>query len=249
MQTWEDLEFWNSPEWEQVQEKLDALEDRGILLCPRRELLFASLDATPLDTVKVVIMGQDPYPDVVDATGIAFSIPSNVKYFPYSLSIILKEYVNDLHYPLPDNGCLTKWCEEGVLLWNAVPSTEHGRTMAHTSWEDWKVLSTELVRVLSGQGIVFVCLGRLAQQYGAKAQIYGKNSSCITLAHPAAERYGRRHKNLFSGSRIFTQINDRLVTLGKRPINWRLDHGKDENAEPERPGALREDLGCIQQSW
>lgn len=220
--TWDELEYWRSPEWRIIQEKLDDLDQRGVILCPRRENLFAALDCVDLEQVRVVIMGQDPYPDIVDATGIAFSIPPGIRELPYTLGIIMREYQNDLHYSIPTSGDLTRWAKEGVLLWNAIPSTEQGKSLAHYGWREWQPLTTELVQVLDRQGVVFAFLGSIARDYAQFAQ--SGNSKVIQLAHPAAERYGRgkSKRNLFSDSRFFTTINDNLVSLGKTPINWKL---------------------------
>ena len=223
MIAWDDLEYWQSKEWRRIEEKLDDCDQRGVILCPRRELLFASLDVVDLQTVKVAIIGQDPYPDVVDATGLAFSIPADIKVLPYTLAVILREYQHDLHYPIPHSGDLSVWSQrEGVLLWNAIPSKVHGTSMAHYHWTEWQPLTTELIQVLDHQGTVFLFLGRVAGEFAQ--YVRSGNSKVIRTAHPASERYGKgkgKH-NLFSGSRPFTTINGLLRDLGKTPVHWRL---------------------------
>jgi uracil-DNA glycosylase len=221
--TWDDLEYWRSDAWRKVEEKLDELDKHGTLLCPRRELLFNALDHVCLERVRVAIVGQDPYPDIADATGIAFSIPGNLTVFPYTLGVILREYQHDLHYPIPSSGDLTEWSKrENVLLWNAIPSTVHGQSLAHYSWTEWQSLTEEIVRTLDSRGVVLAFLGRVAQEYARFAT--SGNSKVIRRAHPAAERYrgSKGGHNLFSGSRFFTTINDSLVSLGQKPVNWRL---------------------------
>src|SRR3990167_9104952 len=95
--TWEDLNFWRSGEWQVIEERLDTLDKDRIIYTPKREDMFNALDATPFEKVKVVILGQDPYPDPKLATGLAFSIPKNVKKFPPTLENIFHEYYNDLN--------------------------------------------------------------------------------------------------------------------------------------------------------
>src|ERR1700730_19098181 len=111
--SWDELEFWRSPQWAGIQEKLDALDQSGIPYNPDRVNLFTALDTTSLDSVKVAIIGQDPYPQSKFCTGIAFSIPIGMKTWPATLVSIFEVYQKDLHYPIPTSGDLTKWCEQG----------------------------------------------------------------------------------------------------------------------------------------
>lgn len=217
--TWDELKYWQSGEWQVIQEKLDDLDNAGILYNPPRHLLFASMDACPLDTVKVAIIGQDPYPDRNLCTGLAFSIPSNAKIMPPTLNIMLEEYANDLHYPKPTSGDLSRWCQRGVFLWNAVPSCLTGSSLSH-DFPEWRTLSEEVVRELSSREVVLGFVGGKARELEREGNSSAKTS--LYTAHPAAERYGRQLKNRFSGSRIYTTINDKLCSLGKEPINWKL---------------------------
>src|SRR5579872_3220343 len=128
--TWDELEYWQSEDWRVIQTRLDILETEGSLICPNRTQLFRALDLVDLEDVKVLIMGQDPYPNPKYATGVAFSIPNWCKVYPLSLSIILQEYADDLHREIPSRGNLEPWCSEGVLLWNAVPSCTQGAPLS-----------------------------------------------------------------------------------------------------------------------
>lgn len=215
--TWDDLPFWRSGEWQVITEKLDELDSKGILYCPSRQLLFAGLDACPYDTVKVMFIGQDPYPGLDDSTGIAFSVKKGRK-FPPTLQTILKEYSDDLHYDVPKSGDLTPWCKEGVLLWNAVPSCLVHQSLSH-DWTEWHELTKEIINALSKRHIVFVFIGAYARSFVPHVDV--TTSTVLEVGHPSP-RGNIRARNPFTGSRIFTTVNDKLKDQGFSPINWRL---------------------------
>ena len=219
--TWDDLEYWSSGEWQVIEERLSDLDKAGKLYNPERQNLFASLDATPMEKVKVVVVGQDPYPSGRYSTGIAFSIPKTVTSHPPTLVHLLKEYVDDLHYPYPKNGCLEKWAEQGVLLWNAIPSCDVGKSLSH-DWVEWSYLTKELIQTLSVQGnVVFVLLGSVARRYAQWVDT--DRNDLIETGHPSP-RGNLSSKTPFTGSRIYSRINACLCRRGKDPIDWRLDH-------------------------
>lgn len=218
VENWDDLLFWRSGEWQVIEEHIDDVEKSGRLLVPRRENLFLALDLVDLNKVKVVIMGQDPYPDLRYATGVAFSIPELEIFFPPTLKTILKEYQDDLHYDSPTCGDLTHWLEGGVLLWNAYPSLVRGERQ----WIEWEALTQEILTVLSGRGIVFVFLGAVAK--GFSKFITSDGAKVLHYAHPSPRNhFNRRISNPFLGSRMFTTINAKLCELGREPIDWRLE--------------------------
>lgn len=217
--TWDDLTFWDTGEWQAIEEKLDDLEKSHVEYCPNRELLFAAMDACSFDAVRACILGQDPYPNPMHATGIAFSIPKSIRHYPPTLVNIFDEYVNDLHYPRPKNGDLTKWCEQGVFLWNVIPTCLSDRSMSHAHWE-WEYLTKEIIERLDPRGIVFVFLGGVAREYTKYVVPWGP-SDIIECSHPSP-RGAHMGANPFLGSRLFTTINDRLTENGLTPIDWRL---------------------------
>src|SRR5688572_2938736 len=133
MDTWEELDYWPSGEFQVVDERLEDLLKAKVPFNPSKEALFNALDLTSFMDTKVVIIGQDPYPSKKYATGVAFSIPPEIppKEFPPSLVNIFTEYTNDLRYPSPTCGDLTPWAKQGVLLWNAYPSCEEGKPGSH----------------------------------------------------------------------------------------------------------------------
>lgn len=213
--SWDDLNYWNTGEWQVVQEKL---EDNNFN--PLKENLFAALNATPFNLTKVVLMGQDPYPALQYSTGLAFSIPLQSPSIPPTLRIILQELENDLHLPFPKTGNLEKWASQGVLLWNAIPSCETGKSMSH-DWTEWSYLTQEMVESLSAKGnVVFALLGGVARRYSKYVDTV--RNDLIETGHPSP-RGNMASKSPFTGSRVFSTINARLSARGFLPIEWQLD--------------------------
>lgn len=214
---WPHLNFWNSGEWQVVEERLNDLDKRRVAYSPGKAKLFAALDETPMDNVRVAIIGQDPYPQLRFATGVAFSIPADLKEYPSSLVNIFTEYSNDLHYPYPSTGCLDQWCRRGVLLWNAVPSCLAGKPGSQR-WSEWDFLTKEIVEKLNEKGIVFIFLGAIAREF---KKYTDDRSAVIEASHPSPLGVLSK-KTPFFGSRIFTTANIKLVEQGLAPIDWRL---------------------------
>lgn len=213
----DDLKFFKSGEWDVIQERLDDLETVGIPYCPARENLFAAFDFVDLEDVKVVVVGQDPYPNPKHATGIAFSVPKGTCPLPPTLCNIFGEYKDDLQLDYPIEGDLSPWCKEGVLLMNAIPSCEAFKSGSHR-WDEWTYFTKEVLETLDQRGdLVFIFLGQLAQGY-IKYLKYTSELNIISTSHPA--NFGA-NKGFF-GSRIFTQANTKLKEMGKKPINWKL---------------------------
>lgn len=225
-QPWPDLEFWQCGEWDVIQERLDDLDKLGVhevqMYNPKRKDLFKALRLTKFEDVKVMVCGQDPYPDPEFATGLAFSIPPIIRpnaTIPVTLANIFTEYSSDLHYPYPKNGDLTKWCEQGVLLWNVVPSCATRRSLSH-NWNEWTYLTLEIIEKLNSRGIVFVFLGGVAREYVK----YVKDPSMyLEFSHPSP-RASKSSRNPFLGSRMFTKTNALVTEQGFEPIDWCLNH-------------------------
>jgi len=216
---WRELDFWNSGEYQVIEEKLNELDASGRIFNPGGNRIFAALDATPLDKARVAIIGQDPYPNEDYATGVAFSIPTQYVEFPVTLSNIFREYSSDLHYPTPTTGDLKPWCKQGVLLWNAIPTCERDKPLSHRDWTEWTYLTKEIIEVLSAQGAVFAFLGNVASEY--IKYVDTEESRYIKTSHPSP-RGNLNSKSPFLGSRLFSSINSLLVELGKEPVDWRL---------------------------
>ncbi len=219
IKTWEDLKYWESGEFQVVEERLDDILKAGGAICPSKENLFNALYATPFEKCKVLLMGQDPYPNPKHACGLSFSVPKQIKVLPPTLKVIFDEYESDLHLSRPMNGDLHDWAKEGVLLWNAVPSCLSGHSLSH-DWPEWRLLTDEIVSELAGRGIVFVLIGNRARGYATKVRGFN-NCKVIEVAHPSpmANRFAHQP---FKGSRIFTHINAALLEIGLDPVDWRL---------------------------
>lgn len=212
--SWEDLKFWNSGEWQVIEERLDDMDHGGLAYNPSRRLLFAALAAVPADKTRVCILGQDPYPDIRNSTGLAFDCPRSSQ-TPASLRNIFNEYQADLHYPYPTSSSLQRWVEQGVLLWNVYPSCQRGKPGSH-HWDEWTYLTKEIVEKLDASGTVcFILLGSIARQYAR----YISRSPVIETSHPSP--LGANHG--FLGSRIFSTCNAKLKAIGQPPIDWRLE--------------------------
>ncbi len=216
---WDNLTFWQSGEWQVIEEKLDDFTDQKVVFNPDRKDLFKALNTTSFEDTKVAIFGQDPYPSHTLSTGLAFSIPPGNTQYPPTLDQVFMEYRSDLNYETPKTGDLTPWAKQGVLLWNVIPTTIKGKSLAHEWWTEWSYLTKEITEELSKKGIVFVLLGPKARQY--KQFIDEKNNKIIETAHPSP-RGSLNSKTPFVGSRLFSRINDYLVQQGKLTINWRL---------------------------
>ena len=214
---WKELKFWQSGEWQVIEERLDDLDRSNTTYCPLRNDLFAALRVCPYSNTHAIIVGQDPYPNPKYATGIAFSIPSSLRKFPPTLVTVLEELQNDLHFERK-NGNLEGWCKQGVLLWNATPTCLAWKSNSH-DWTEWTYLTREIVDGLSQKGIVFVFLGRKAQHYAQ--YVNPANNAVLCYSHPSPLGSGRG-THPFKGSRVFSTINDALVNQGLPTIDWRL---------------------------
>jgi uracil-DNA glycosylase len=222
IETWEDLNFWGTGEWQVIGERLDDMDRNYIKYNPERSLLFAALDACSYADLRVCILGQDPYPDHASATGLAFSIPRDQKEFPPSLQNIMRELKDDLGLEKsPEHGDLSVWAEQGVLLWNAIPSCQAGKPGSHRDWFEWDFLTKEIIQACSDKGIVFGLLGNQAYSYRS---IIDEDANSIVFAnHPSPLAVNRHNlKHPFIGSRFFTTINLRLAEMKLGNIDWRL---------------------------
>lgn len=220
MFTWNKLDFWQSGEWDVVTERLQELDRLKVRYCPQRSLLTAALKAAKFEEVKVAIIGQDPYPNTVHATGIAFAIPSELTAvdFPPTLRNIFIELKEDQKVGYPISGDLSKWTDQGVLLWNVYPTCEAGKPASHR-WPEYELLTQEIIRRLSEKYVVLCFLGSVAQKMLPFAT--GLNAVTFCTSHPSP-RGSLNARVPFRGSRIFSTINLLLRNQGQEPINWKL---------------------------
>lgn len=182
---------------------------------PQEDQLFRALNLCPINKVKVVILGQDPYPTRGHAHGLCFSVEENVNPLPKSLNNIFKELESDLGIPFPANGSLVRWSEQGVLLLNAVLTVEEGKADSHSK-RGWEQFTKAVIEVLNdhSEGIVYLLWGSKAQQKGEL--VNDKKNLVLKTVHPSPLSAYRG----FFGSKPFSQTNKYLINQGKTPIKW-----------------------------
>jgi uracil-DNA glycosylase len=171
----------------------------------------------PFDDVRVLIVGQDPYPTPGHAVGLSFSVADDVRPLPRSLANIFAEYTSDLGYPEPASGDLTPWAQRGVLLLNRVLTVRPGTPASHRG-KGWEAVTECAIRALAArsQPMVAVLWGRDAATL--KPMLAGSGCVAIESPHPSPLSASRG----FFGSRPFSRANDLLTKLGAEPIDWRL---------------------------
>jgi uracil-DNA glycosylase len=183
---------------------------------PAPEQVFAALRFTPLDNVNVVLLGQDPYPGEGMAHGLCFSVHESVRKLPPSLKNIFRELEADLGIPIPNNGCLVPWAQQGVLLLNTVLTLRAGEPLSHKG-RGWETFTDEIIRKVSEKTdpVVFVLWGNAAQ---SKVNLLDtQRHVIIKAAHPSPLSC-----RAFFGSRPFSAINAALRASGKSEIDWRI---------------------------
>jgi uracil-DNA glycosylase len=193
----------------------------GKRIYPPGPQIFAALDATPFDQVKVVILGQDPYHGPGQAHGLCFSVSPGVD-VPPSLLNVFKEIERDLGHARPDHGCLLPWARQGVLLLNAVLTVEAGRAGAHQG-KGWEGFTDHIVETLNREreGLVFMLWGSYAQ---AKGRIIDSHKHCVLRApHPSPLSAHRG----FLGCGHFSAANRWLTGRRLAPIDWALPRRAD----------------------
>jgi uracil-DNA glycosylase len=171
----------------------------------------------PFDQVRVLIVGQDPYPTPGHAVGLSFSVAAGVRPLPRSLENIFTEYASDLGYPAPSCGDLTPWAQRGVLLLNRVLTVQPGNPASHRG-KGWEAVTECAIRALVDrqQPMVAILWGRDASTL--KPMLAGSDCVAIESPHPSPLSASRG----FFGSRPFTRANELLEKLGGEPIDWRL---------------------------
>ncbi len=188
----------------------------GKKVFPAGDEIFNAFTHTPLERVKVVILGQDPYHGEGQAHGLCFSVKPGVK-VPPSLQNIFKEVRDELGYPIPSDGHLTAWADQGVLLLNSVLSVECGRAASHQG-KGWETFTDRVIDVVNCEceGVAFMLWGSYAQRKGA---IIDRQRHCVlTAPHPSPLSAYRG----FFGCGHFLAANKYLEAKGKEPIDWRL---------------------------
>ncbi len=195
--------------------RVDAAYEEATVY-PPREQLFSALELTPPERVRAVILGQDPYHEPGQAHGLAFSVRDGVR-FPPSLRNIFAERQSDLGLAVPQNGDLTHWAEQGVLLLNTVLTVEAGCAASHKDL-GWQRFTDAVIASLAPlpQPVAFVLWGAHAQKKASIAAASSHSRLVLQSPHPSPLSSYRG----FFGSRPFSKINDFLTENGGSPILW-----------------------------
>jgi len=181
---------------------------------PKGRDIFRAFDRCPIDKVKVVILGQDPYHGPGQANGLCFSVHEGMP-FPPSLTNIFKEIKNDLGKEIPPNGSLDRWADQGVLLLNATLTVRAHQAGSHQK-KGWEVFTDAVIQQLANEkeGVVYMLWGNYAQK---KASIVDSERNLVLKSvHPSPLS---AHRGFF-GSGHFSQANTYLNGLGKKEIDW-----------------------------
>jgi uracil-DNA glycosylase len=197
-------------------QKLRAFVDeerRRATVYPPEDEVFAALERTPYERVRVMILGQDPYHGPGQAHGLAFSVRTGVRP-PPSLVNIFKELREEMDCPVPNHGCLFSWADQGVLLLNAVLTVRDGEPNSHKG-KGWEKFTDAVIRALARRPdpIVFVLWGGYAAR---KEALIGAPHYVHRSAHPSPLSARRG----FFGSTPFTIVNRELRRAGKEPVDW-----------------------------
>lgn len=214
---WQDLlkDEFNQPYMMSLQSFLMAEQDQGKTIYPPADQIFTALNLTPVNNVKVVILGQDPYHGPSQAHGLSFSVPAAISKLPPSLKNIYKELYADLGIPVATSGDLTRWARQGVLLLNAMLTVEAKNAGSHQK-RGWEEFTNRIIQLLSERcdGLVFVLWGAYAQK--KSALIDDGKHLVLKGIHPSPLS---AHRGFF-GSRPFSLINQYLSNNSKGEIDW-----------------------------
>lgn len=215
--SWQSVFEYAMPELESISEIIER-ERETHTLCPQQRDLFRAFHLTPFNKIKVVILGQDPYPQILPngvprATGLSFSVRKDDS-IPSSLNNIYGE-VKD-NYPafeIPDHGCLEGWARQGILFLNVALTVREGKSASHINV--WQGFTRKVIRriVENHENVIFVLWGAFAQSMSG---VIGGAVTSLTAAHPS----GRSADRGFFDCGHFREINEKLVEKGYEPIDW-----------------------------
>ncbi len=181
---------------------------------PSEENIFNALNHVPLEKIKVVIIGQDPYHEPGQAQGLSFSVPENID-IPPSLVNIMKEIESDLNVKCYRNGNLERWANQGVLLLNTVLTVRRGLANSHKD-KGWEVLTRRIIEIVGQREkpVVFMLWGSYAQSF---APLIANQHLILKAPHPSPLSAYRG----FFGCKHFSKCNEFLIKNGQSPIDWR----------------------------
>ena len=208
-------EEFDKPYFRELVAELHREKQAGITVYPPGGSIFKAFDLCPLDKVKVVILGQDPYHNPGQAMGLSFSVPEGVA-APPSLKNIFKEIESDLGIRMSGSTDLTPWARQGVLLLNSVLTVRAGAAASHSGL-GWQEFTDAVIRIISEtqDGVVFLLWGNYAKTKASLIDI--SRHHILAAAHPSPLARGA-----FFGCRHFSRANEILEYEGKSPIDWKL---------------------------
>lgn len=200
----------------QLRDFLREQKALGKTVYPAADKTFAALNAAPFDSVKVVILGQDPYHGPGQAHGLCFSVMRDIQ-VPPSLRNIYKELASDVNFVPPTHGCLIEWARQGVLLLNSVLTVEESLAASHKG-KGWERFTDSIVNHLNdeAESIVFILWGNYAQKKGA--MIDRERHLVLQSAHPSPLSASRG----FYGNHHFSKSNEYLQAQNKVAIDWQI---------------------------
>ena len=212
---WKELlkEEFAKPYFEELTSFVKGEYGSGVVY-PAGRNIFRAFDCCPVDKIKVVIIGQDPYHGPGQANGLCFSVGEGVP-FPPSLRNILQEVHTDVGAPIPTSGELERWAEQGVLLLNAVLTVRAHEAASHAG-RGWERFTDAVVKAIAErkQGVVYMLWGSYAQKKGSIAD--PSKNLILKAVHPSPLSAYRG----FFGCKHFSAANDYLASIGKEPIRW-----------------------------
>ena len=216
-QSWKNAlaDEFGKPYFESLVRFLHKEKTEGKKVFPPGSQIFRAFDLTPVDKVKVVILGQDPYHGPGQAHGLSFSVPEGVP-APPSLKNIFKEIETDMGVRMSGYPNLENWARQGVLLLNAVLTVRSGEAASHSKI-GWEQFTDAVIRYVSNncEGVVFMLWGNFAR---GKRELIDHSRHCVLeAAHPSPLARGA-----FFGCRHFSRANAWLAANGKAPVNWQL---------------------------
>jgi len=205
-----------APYMQDLKQFLRSEKDKQKVIYPHSANWFHALETTPLNEVKVVILGQDPYHQPGQAHGLCFSVQPGIK-IPPSLMNIYKELNSDLDIKPVNHGYLESWARQGVLLLNAVLTVEDSNANSHQG-KGWELFTDKVIETINEQrnNVVFMLWGSYAQRKGT--MIDSSKHLVLKAPHPSPLS---AHRGFF-GCRHFSQANQYLEKHGMKPINWQL---------------------------
>ena len=216
-QSWKNAlaDEFGKPYFESLVRFLHKEKTEGKRIFPPGSQIFRAFDLTPVDKVKVVILGQDPYHGPGQAHGLSFSVPEGVP-APPSLKNIFKEIETDMGVRMSGYPNLENWARQGVLLLNAVLTVRSGEAASHSKI-GWEQFTDAVIRYVSNncEGVVFMLWGNFAR--GKRELIDASRHCVLEAAHPSPLARGA-----FFGCRHFSRANAWLAANGKAPVNWHL---------------------------